>query len=106
MLAACAMLALAASLGMFQIITRFVLETPGRVDRGDDPLQPDLDGLSRHSDGVSPGRDGQCGCALPLEPAARMRRVLDCVVSVAALVLIAVIIWWGWDYANAARCRP
>jgi TRAP-type C4-dicarboxylate transport system permease small subunit len=28
MLAACAMLALAASLGVFQIITRFVLETP------------------------------------------------------------------------------
>jgi TRAP-type C4-dicarboxylate transport system permease small subunit len=29
-----------------------------------------------------------------------MRRVLDHVVAFAALVLIAVIVWWGWDYAN------
>ena len=28
-----------------------------------------------------------------------MRRVLDWVVSLAALSLIAIIIWWGWDYA-------
>jgi TRAP-type C4-dicarboxylate transport system permease small subunit len=26
--------------------------------------------------------------------------VLDWVVCLAALVLIAVIIWWGWDYAK------
>ena len=32
-----------------------------------------------------------------------MRRVLDWVVCLAALALIAVILWWGWDYA---RARP
>ena len=29
-----------------------------------------------------------------------MRRVLDWVVCLAALALIGVIIWWGWDYAQ------
>jgi TRAP-type C4-dicarboxylate transport system permease small subunit len=33
----------------------------------------------------------------------RMRRVLDWVVALAALALIGVIIWWGWDYAQARR---
>jgi TRAP-type C4-dicarboxylate transport system permease small subunit len=31
--------------------------------------------------------------------------VLDWVVCLAALVLIAVIIWWGWDYASAASVQ-
>ena len=30
----------------------------------------------------------------------RMRRVLDTVVAIAALMLSAVILWWGWDYAQ------
>ena len=30
----------------------------------------------------------------------KVRRVLDWVVCLAALTLIAVIIWWGWDYAQ------
>jgi TRAP-type C4-dicarboxylate transport system permease small subunit len=30
----------------------------------------------------------------------RVRRVLDYVVAVAALALIGVIVWWGWDYAQ------
>jgi TRAP-type C4-dicarboxylate transport system permease small subunit len=30
----------------------------------------------------------------------KVRRVLDWVVCLAALSLIAVIIWWGWDYAQ------
>ena len=34
-----------------------------------------------------------------------MRRVLDWVVCLAALVLIAVIIWWGWDYANRGKVQ-
>jgi len=29
--------------------------------------------------------------------------VLDWVVCVAALLLIGVIIWWGWDYALRGR---
>ena len=30
----------------------------------------------------------------------RLKRLLDWVVCIAALVLVLVIIWWGWDYAN------
>ena len=52
---ACAMLAMAAGLGVFQILTRFVLEKPARVDRSTDPLLADLDGVHGHPDGVSPG---------------------------------------------------
>ena len=39
------MLAIASSLGMFQIVMRFVLEQPCRVDRSAHPLQPHLDGV-------------------------------------------------------------
>jgi TRAP-type C4-dicarboxylate transport system permease small subunit len=34
-----------------------------------------------------------------------MRRVLDVVVCVAALTLVAVIIWWGADYAWRGRVQ-
>ena len=30
----------------------------------------------------------------------RFKRVLDWVVALAALVLIGIIIWYGWDYAR------
>jgi TRAP-type C4-dicarboxylate transport system permease small subunit len=30
----------------------------------------------------------------------RMRRVLDAVVAISALVLCGIILWWGWDYTN------
>ena len=29
----------------------------------------------------------------------KLRRVLDWVVALAALTLIGIIIWWGWDYS-------
>lgn len=96
---ACAMLVVASSLGVFQIITRFVLETPAewseiliRVSliwmvflgipmafrQG---AMVSVDVLYRWS---SPG----------------VRRVLDFAVCGAALALIFVIVWWGWDYAQ------
>ena len=34
-----------------------------------------------------------------------MRRVLDTAVSLAALTLIAIILWWGWDYANRGKVQ-
>jgi len=34
-----------------------------------------------------------------------MRRVLDTVVALAALTLIAIILWWGWDYANRGKVQ-
>ncbi|CAN7554307.1 TRAP transporter small permease [Pseudorhodoferax sp. LjRoot39] len=96
---ACAMLVVAAALGVFQILTRFVLEQPAEwtevlirfsliwmVFLGI-PLafrqgaMVSVDVLYRWS---PPG----------------VRRVLDAVVAIAALSLIGVIVWWGWDYAQ------
>ena len=104
MLVACLMLALAASLGMYQIITRFVLETPaewtevlirfsliwmvfmGIPTAFRQGAMVSVDVLYRWS---GPG----------------LRRVLDTVVALAALALIGVIIWWGWDYANRGKVQ-
>ncbi|MBX3588141.1 MAG: TRAP transporter small permease [Ramlibacter sp.] len=104
MLAACAMLVLAAGLGMFQIIMRFVLEQPaewtevlirfsliwmvfmGIPTAFRQGAMVSVDVLYRWS---PPG----------------MRRVLDFVVCLAALALIGVIFWWGWDYAVRGRVQ-
>lgn len=104
MFTACLMLALASSLGVYQIITRFVLEMPAEwtevtirfsliwmVFMGipaafRQGAMVSVDVLYRYS---GPG----------------MRRVLDACVALAALSLIAVIIWWGWDYANRGKVQ-
>lgn len=104
MFMACLMLALASSLGVFQIVTRFILEMPAEwtevtirfsliwmVFMGipaafRQGAMVSVDVLYRHS---GPG----------------MRRVLDGFVALAALSLIAVIIWWGWDYANRGKVQ-
>ncbi|MBT9490583.1 MAG: TRAP transporter small permease [Rubrivivax sp.] len=101
---ACAMLALAAALGLWQIITRFVIEQPAEstevlirfsliwmVFLGI-PLafrtgaMVSVDVLYRISRG-------------------RWRRVLDTAVALAALLLLAVVIWVGWDYAQRGRVQ-
>lgn len=104
MFMACLMLAIASSLGVFQIITRFVLEMPAEwtevtirfsliwmvfmgipaAFRQGAMVSVDL--MYRYS---GPG----------------MKRVLDAVVAIAALALIAVTIWWGWDYANRGKVQ-
>jgi TRAP-type C4-dicarboxylate transport system permease small subunit len=99
MAGACAMLALSASLGMFQILMRFVFEEPAEwtevlirfsliwmvflaipmaFRQG---AMVSVDVLRRYSPPV-------------------LRRLLDWLVALAALALMAVLIWWGWDYAR------
>ena len=70
----------------------------GGVDRSADPLQPDLDGLL----GIPPlsARAPWSAWTCCTAGARRTKRVLDWVVCLAALALIAVIVWWGWDYAK------
>ena len=104
MAAACAMLVVASALGVFQIVTRFVLEQPAEwtevlirfsliwmVFLGI-PLafrqgaMVSVDVLYRWS---KPG----------------MRRFLDWMVCLAALTLMAVILWWGWDYAKRSEVQ-
>lgn len=96
---ACAMLTLAAILGMFQIITRFVLETPAEwteVMIRFSLIWMVFMGVAvafRHGAMVS------VDVVYRWSPP-KVRRVLDAVVALAALTLIGVIIWWGWDYAQ------
>ncbi len=104
MAVACVMLVIASALGMFQIVTRFVLEQPAEwteilirlsliwmVFMGI-PLafrqgaMVSVDVLYRWS---PPG----------------IRRVLDWLVCLSALALICVILWWGWDYAQRGRVQ-
>jgi TRAP-type C4-dicarboxylate transport system permease small subunit len=104
MVLACAMMAVAACLGFFQIITRFVLESPAEwtevlirfsliwmVFMGipmafRQGAMVSVDVLYRWS---------------PL----KARRVLEWLVFAASVALVAVIIWWGWDYANRGKVQ-
>ena len=104
MLAACAMLTLAASLGVFQIITRFVLETPAEwtevMIRFSLIWMVFLGIPTAFRQGAMVSVDVLYRWSPP-----GLRRVLDAVVAVAALTLIAVILWWGWDYANRGKVQ-
>ena len=99
MLGACAMLALSASLGMFQILMRFVLEQPAEwtevLIRFSLIWMVFLAIPSAFRQGAMVSVDVLYRWSPP-----RVRRVLDYVVAVAALALIGVIVWWGWDYAQ------
>ncbi|TAG49464.1 MAG: TRAP transporter small permease [Betaproteobacteria bacterium] len=101
---ACVMLAIAAALGMFQIITRFVLESPAEwtevlirfsliwmVFMGipyafRQGAMVSVDVLYRWSN-------------------AHVKRMLDWMVALASLLLIAVIIFVGWDYAVRGKVQ-
>ena len=99
MAVACAMMAVAASLGLFQIITRFILERPAEwtevlirfsliwmVFMG-------IPMAFRHGAMVSVD-------VLYRWSPRRIQRVLDWVVFAAAMLLVLIIVYWGWNYAN------
>jgi TRAP-type C4-dicarboxylate transport system permease small subunit len=96
---ACVMMVIAASLGGFQIITRFVLEQPAEwteiLIRMSLIWMVFLGIPAAFRQGAMVSVDVLYRWSPP-----KMRRVLDWVVCLAALALIAVIIWWGWDYAK------
>jgi TRAP-type C4-dicarboxylate transport system permease small subunit len=99
MAVACIMMVIAASLGMFQIITRFVLEQPAEwseiLIRFSLIWMIFLGIPSAFRQGAMVSVDVLYRWSPP-----RLKRVLDWVVCLAALALIAIIIWWGWDYAQ------
>ena len=96
---ACLMLVLASSLGMFQIITRFVLEQP--AEWSEILIRVSLIWMvfmgipTAFRQGAMVSVDVLYRWSPP-----KARRVLDWVVCLAALTLITVIVWWGWDYAK------
>jgi len=99
MLGACAMLTIAAALGMFQIVTRFVLEQPAEwtevLIRFSLIWMVFLAIPAAFRQGAMVSVDVLYRWSPP-----RIKRVLDWVVALAAQALIGVIIWWGWDYAQ------
>lgn len=102
--AACAMLLISASLGMFQIITRFVLELPAEwtevLIRFSLIWMVFLGIPTAFRQGAMVSVDVLYRWSPP-----RMRRLLDWVVCLAAIGLIAIIIWWGWDYAVRGKVQ-
>ena len=99
MAVACVMMVIAASLGVFQIVTRFVLEQPAEwseiLIRFSLIWMVFLGIPAAFRQGAMVSVDVLYRWSPP-----KLRRVLDWVVSLAALTLVAVIIWWGWDYAK------
>ena len=101
---ACLMMAIAATLGVFQVVMRFILEIPAEW----------TEVLIRFSliwmvfMGVPYAF--RVGAMVSVDVlyrvvGARGKRVFDFVTSVAALTLVTVIIWWGWDYSTRGRVQ-
>lgn len=101
---ACAMMLVAASLGMMQIITRFVLEIP--VEWTEVLIRFSLIWMVFLAIPMA-FRQGAMVCVDVLYrwSPPRMRRLLDWVVCLAATILMCIIIWWGWDYALRGRVQ-
>jgi TRAP-type C4-dicarboxylate transport system permease small subunit len=101
---ACAMLAIAAALGVFQILTRFVLEQPAEwtevLIRFALIWMVFLGIPLAFRQGAMVSVDVLYRWSPP-----RVRRWLDAVVALAALALVSVILWWGWDYAVRGRVQ-
>jgi TRAP-type C4-dicarboxylate transport system permease small subunit len=99
MAGACAMLALAALLGMFQILMRFVLEQPAEwtevLIRFSLIWMVFLAIPMAFRQGAMVSVDVLHRWSPP-----RIRRLLEYLVCTASLLLMAVLMYWGWDYAQ------
>ena len=104
MVIACAMLVVASSLGMFQIITRFVLEQPAEwseiLIRFSLIWMVFMGIAAAFRQGAMVSVDVLYRWSPP-----RIRRALDWVVCSAALLLVGIIIWWGWAYALRGQAQ-
>lgn len=97
--AACAMMAAAAGLGMWQIVTRFIIERPAEwtevLIRFTLIWMVFLGIPAAFRAGAMVSVD-----VLYRWSGRRLRRVLDALVALAALTLLSVVVWVGWDYAQ------
>ena len=101
---ACLMLVVASSLGVFQIVTRFILEQPAEW----------TEVLIRFSLiwmlflGIPAAfRQGAMVSVDSLKRALPSRgvRLLEAAAALAALALMLLILWWGWDYAVRGKVQ-
>jgi TRAP-type C4-dicarboxylate transport system permease small subunit len=104
MAGACFMLVVASALGMFQIVTRFVLEQP--AEWSEILIRLSLIWMvflgipAAFRQGAMVSVDVLYRTVPP-----RGRRALDWLVAFASLILITVVLWWGWDYAVRGRVQ-
>jgi TRAP-type C4-dicarboxylate transport system permease small subunit len=104
MAGACAMLLVASALGVFQIVTRFVLEQP--AEWSEILIRLSLIWMvflgipMAFRQGAMVSVDVLYRWSPP-----RLRRFLDWMVAIASLGLIGVILWWGWDYAVRGKVQ-
>ena len=98
MVLACLMLAVASALGVFQIFTRFVLEQPAEwsevLIRFSLIWMVFLGIPMAFRQGAMVSVD-----ALYRAVPTHLKRILDAIVALAALTLMLIILWWGYDYA-------
>ena len=104
MAGACFMLVVASALGLFQIITRFVLEQPAEWSE----ILIRLALIWMVFLGI-PAAFRQ-GAMVSVDVLYRtvprpVKRLLDWAVAIAALALVLIILWWGWDYAVRGRVQ-
>ncbi|HVL77039.1 MAG TPA: TRAP transporter small permease [Noviherbaspirillum sp.] len=96
---ACLLLALAASLGVFQVLMRFVFQQPAEwtevIIRFSLIWMVFLGIPEAFRVGAMVSIDLVQRVAPPL-----MRRVLQFIVLIATVTLLGFIIWYGWDYAQ------
>jgi TRAP-type C4-dicarboxylate transport system permease small subunit len=99
---ACAMLALAACIGLYQVLSRFVLQEP--AEWSEVSVRFALIWMTFLGIPLA-FREGAMVCVdlLYRRSGRRMRRALDTLILAASLVLIGVIVWFGIDYTWRTR---
>lgn len=101
---ACAMLVISACLGMFQIVTRFVFEQPAEwtevLIRFALIWMVFLGIPEAFRLGSMVSIDLMHRLAPPI-----FRRILDALIALVTLALLAVIVWYGWDYAQRGKVQ-
>ncbi len=101
---ACVMISIASSLGIFQVFTRYVLEQP--AEWSEVLIRFSLIWMvfmgipTAFRQGAMVSVDVLYRWSPP-----KVKRILDFVVCAAALILIGVIIWWGWDYSLRGKVQ-
>jgi len=101
---ACAMLIVSACLGIFQVITRFVLEQPAEwtevMIRFSLIWMVFLGIPAAFRMGSMVSVDLMHRMARPV-----FRRVLDAFIAIATIALLSIMLWYGWDYALRGRVQ-
>lgn len=101
---ACLMLVLSACLGMFQVITRFIFEQPAEWSEVLIRFFLIWMVFMGLPEAFRLGSMVSIDLAHRLAPKG-LQRLLDVIIMLASLALLAVIIWYGWDYAQRGKVQ-